>query len=202
MTRVFPQWGQSNTMSVSRISAPSALWVSSTSSLTSSAMGHLLVFFNYTKKRTAAQLPRFVRRPCRSASSGLLRDFDEVLEAGGIVDRDLAEHLAVEGHARLDEAGDELRVADAFGAGRRVDTGDPELTEVALLQLAVLGRKAHRAIDGLRRDAEQLGTGSVEAFCQLKAAAAAFAGSGSMGNTHCLLLLLISDPGAHARRSW
>ena len=71
-----------------------------------------------------------------------------------------------------------------------VDAGDPELAEVALLQLAVLGRETHRAIDSLGRGTEEFGAGAIEAFRQLKAATAAFAGSGSICNTHCLLLLI------------
>ena len=88
--------------------------------------------------------------------SGVLGDLDERLEALGIVDRDLAQHLAVQRDARLGETGDELGVADPLGARRRVDAGDPELAEVALLELAVDRRKAHGAIDGLRRGPEEL----------------------------------------------
>ena len=119
--------------------------------------------------------------------SGVLGDLNERLEAGGILNGDLADHLAVERHAGLDETGHELRVADALGAGSRVDAGDPELTEVALLELAVLGRKAHRAVDGLGSRTEKFGTRSIKALRQFKAAAAAFAGSGCISNTHCIL---------------
>ena len=108
---------------------------------------------------------------------GLLRDFDDLLEARRILDRDLAEHLAVQRHARLDEAGDELAVAQALGAGRRVDAGDPEVAEITLLQLAVDGRQALGAIDGLRRGAEEFRTGAPETLGKGQAAAAAFAGS-------------------------
>ena len=61
---------------------------------------------------------------------------------------------------------------------------------------------AHRAVDGLGRRTEEFGTGAIKSLRQFKALAAAFAGSGSIGNTHFLLLLYLSDPAAHARRSW
>ena len=44
--------------------------------------------------------------------------------------------------------------------------------------------------------------GSMQPTVWAVALAAAFAGSGSIGNTHFLLLLYLSDPAAHARRSW
>ena len=58
---------------------------------------------------------------------GVLRDLDDRLEARGILNRDLAEHLAVEHDAGLGETRDELRVADTLGAGGGVDAGDPKL---------------------------------------------------------------------------
>ena len=51
----------------------------------------------------------------------------------------------------------------------------------------------------LRRRAEELGAGAVEALRQLKAAAAAFAGSGSICSTHCILPLSVSAALKRAR---
>ena len=89
--------------------------------------------------------PRF----CSQSGLSLLRELDESLETGCVVDGDLGEHLTVQDHAGVDETSHELGVADALGAGRGADASNPELTEVALLQLAVDCRKATGAIDGL-----------------------------------------------------
>ena len=114
---------------------------------------------------------------CRQSVLRLLGEIDERLEAGGIVDGDLGKHLAVQDHASVDEPSDELGVADALRAGRRIDAGDPELTEVALLELAVDRRQATRAIDSLGGLTEVLAARTAEALGELKAAAAAFTGS-------------------------
>src|SRR3546814_9175327 len=54
-------------------------------------------------------------------------------KAGRVVHGDVRQHLAVEGDAGLHQAVHETAVADAVGAGRRVDAGDPQRTEIALL---------------------------------------------------------------------
>jgi hypothetical protein len=82
---------------------------------------------------------------------GLGCELDESLETGRVVDRDFGKHLAVQHHSGVDEASHELGVADALCTGGGTDASDPELTEVALLQLAVDCRKAAGAIDGLSR---------------------------------------------------
>ena len=79
----------------------------------------------------------------------LLGELNKRLETGGIVDCDLGKHLAVQDHASIDEAGNELGVADALCTRSGADTSDPKLTEVTLLELAVDRRKATGAIDGL-----------------------------------------------------
>ena len=118
---------------------------------------------------------------------GVLGDLDESLEASGIIDCDLADHLAVERDAGLDEPGDELRVAQALGARSGVDAGDPELTEVTLLELAMLSGKAHCAIDSLRSSTEEFGARSVETLGKFQAAATTLAGSRCICNSHCIL---------------
>ena len=104
-----------------------------------------------------------------------------------MIHRQVGQNLAVEVDVRLLQAADELGVGHAVHAGSRVDTGDPKLTEVTLFKLAVLGRKAHCAIDGLGCDTEKFAAAATETFRQLKAATATFTGRRSIGNTHCLL---------------
>ena len=123
----------------------------------------------------AVPLPVGSIRSCLGLALGVLRLLDDRLESGGIVDRDLAEALAVDHNAGLSEARDELRVVDALGTCGRVDTGDPELAEVTLAELAVDRGHSHRTIDGLRRYAEKFAARAPEALGELKAAAAAFA---------------------------
>ena len=57
-------------------------------------------------------------------------------ERCGIGDGQLGEHLAVDVHAGDLQAVHHLGIGQAVQAGRRVDAGDPQATEVALLLLA------------------------------------------------------------------
>src|SRR3546814_7729040 len=51
-------------------------------------------------------------------------------KAGRVVHGDVRQHLEVEGDAGLHQAVHEAAVADAVGAGRRVDAGDTLRTEI------------------------------------------------------------------------
>ena len=66
-------------------------------------------------------------------SLGLLRQHRE---RGGIGNRQLGQHLAVDVDAGNLQAVDQLGIAQAVDAGGRVDAGDPQAAEVALFQLA------------------------------------------------------------------
>ena len=66
-------------------------------------------------------------------SLGLLRQHRE---RGGIGDGQLGQHLAVDVDAGHLQAIHQPGVTQAVDAGRRVDAGDPQAAEVALLQLA------------------------------------------------------------------
>src|SRR3546814_2434457 len=85
-------------------------------------------------------------------------------KAGRVVHGDVRQHLAVEGDAGLHQAVHEAAVADAVGAGRRVDAGDPQRTEIALLLLAADVGVLQRLRDRLLGDAEDLATGVVIAL--------------------------------------
>ena len=67
------------------------------------------------------------------AESGfrLLRDRAKSL---GIVYSDIREHLAIDLNSGLGEAVDDAAIAQPVDAGRRVDTGDPQSAELALLR--------------------------------------------------------------------
>lgn len=67
------------------------------------------------------------------------------------MNRQLAEHFAVDRDLLLRERLDELRVADAVAADCGVDTRDPEPAEIALLQAAVAVGVGARADHGLVR---------------------------------------------------
>src|SRR5919198_2836917 len=62
-----------------------------------------------------------------------------------IVDRDIGEHLAVDLHAGLVQAVDQLRVAHALATRGRVDADDPQAPEVALSAAPVAIGVATRA---------------------------------------------------------
>src|SRR5690606_23792771 len=85
-------------------------------------------------------------------------------KARGVVHGDVGQHLAVEGDAGLHQAIHEAAVADAVGARRRVDAGDPQRTEIALLLLAADVGVLQRLRDRLLGDAEDLATGVVVAL--------------------------------------
>ena len=68
----------------------------------------------------------------------LLGGLDEGLERGGIGDSQLGDGLAVHLDASLLQAVHEAGIVDAERSDRRRNTGDPQLTELALLQLAAI----------------------------------------------------------------
>src|SRR5690606_17604732 len=77
---------------------------------------------------------------------------------GCIVHGDVRQHLAVERDAGLHQSVHEAAVAHAVHPGSRVDAGDPQRTEVALLVLAVDVGVLLRLDDRLLGDAEYLAT--------------------------------------------
>src|SRR5581483_4466237 len=65
----------------------------------------------------------------------------------GVVHGDVGEHLAIDLHARLVEAMDQLGVAQALAARRGVDAHDPKPPEVALARAAIAVGVPSRAHD-------------------------------------------------------
>src|SRR5690606_25923056 len=102
--------------------------------------------------------PGAVRNLCRQSALRLLRQRGK---PGRVVHGDVRQHLAVQGDAGLQQAVDEAAVAQAVGAGSRVDAGDPQRTEVALLLLAADVGVLLRLDDRLLGDAEDLAAGVV-----------------------------------------
>lgn len=102
---------------------------------------------------------------------GILREVDERLETHRILNRDFAEHLTVERHTSLDEAGNELAVAQTFSTGCRIDAGNPKVTEVTLLQLAMSSRQTLGAVDRLGSGAEKFGTSTAETLGEFQTVA-------------------------------
>src|SRR5688572_24684607 len=81
-----------------------------------------------------------------------------------VVHGDVRQHLAVEGDAGLQQAVHETAVAHAIDAGSRIDAGDPQRTEIALLLLATDVGVLQGLRDRLLGDAENLATGVVVAL--------------------------------------
>src|SRR4051812_36486397 len=80
---------------------------------------------------------------------------DHLGERRRLVDRELAELLAVEADVRLLQAGDQAVVGHAEGARRDVDARDPHLAVLALLALAADEGLLLRSLDRFDRDAEE-----------------------------------------------
>jgi len=59
----------------------------------------------------------------------------------------ISEHLAVDVYLLLVQRGDQPRVGSAVHPGRRIDAGDPELTECPLLGSSVTVGILHRLVD-------------------------------------------------------
>src|SRR5579859_3201326 len=64
--------------------------------------------------------------------------FGDRLERGGLVDREIGEHLAVDGDAGLRQAVDKHAVGHAERADGGVETLNPQRAEGALLALAIV----------------------------------------------------------------
>src|SRR5262245_60576227 len=99
----------------------------------------------------------FPPRRASVASAGLaergLGLLHQGVEGGRLAGGEISHHLAVHGDAGLLDAGDELRVGEAMGAGAGVDALDPEGAEIALLVAAVAIGVLQRLLDALERDA-------------------------------------------------
>ena len=78
---------------------------------------------------------------------GLLGDVCQRGERRCIVDSHIGEHLAVELDAGLLQTVHETGVRNAVDAGSRVDAGDPQTTDLALLVAAVALHALHRLHD-------------------------------------------------------
>ena len=61
---------------------------------------------------------------------GVLGDLDELGESRSVVHSQIGQHLAVEVDVGLLQTADELGVGHAVHAGSRVDTGNPQGTEI------------------------------------------------------------------------
>src|SRR5690606_22867462 len=110
--------------------------------------------------------------PCADSHDGTralrreraLRLFGQGRKPGRVVHGDVRQHLAIQGDAGLEQAVHEAAVAHAVDARRRVDAGDPQRTEIALLLLAADVRVLAGLDDGLLGDAEHLAAGVVIAL--------------------------------------
>src|SRR5690606_38321138 len=93
-----------------------------------------------------------------------LRLFGQRGKTRRVVHGDVRQHLAVQGDAGLEQTIHEAAVAHAVDAGSRIDAGDPQRAEIALLLLATDVRVLAGLDDRLLGDAEDLATGVVIAL--------------------------------------
>src|SRR5439155_1631401 len=108
----------------------------------------------------------------------------ERVEALRIVDRDLAELLAVEHDLRLLQAVDELRVAHAAHASRRVDAHDPQAPVHALLRVAVALREGPGSKERLAHRAPQGRASAAKTLSLLEVAVLLLAARRAQGDAH------------------
>src|SRR5262249_35828443 len=110
---------------------------------------------------------------------------DDLRERGGVGDREIAQHLAVEADLRLLQAVHQARVRRAVRARGGVDARDPQAAEVALLALAVRVRVNPRLANDFLCVREEARAGAVEAGRVLENAVTAAAGfESSFGAGH------------------
>src|SRR5258705_297421 len=83
-----------------------------------------------------------------------LRLFNDRLERGRLVDREIREHLAVDCHAGLGKPIDELGIVQAERTHGGIETLDPQGAERALSPLAVAEGILVRLLDRLLGDAD------------------------------------------------
>jgi hypothetical protein len=108
--------------------------------------------------------------------------FDKLIERLGIVDRDLAEHFAIEQNASALDAVDEAAVAGAAHAAGGSDACDPQAAEIAAAQTAIDERLAAGTHD---RDLGLLLVtvfGSPVAACGTKQSATGLRAGGAFAN--------------------
>src|SRR5690606_40096524 len=87
--------------------------------------------------------------------------FGQGRKPGRVVHGDVRQHLAVQGDPGLQQPVHEAAVAHAVDAGSRIDAGDPQRAEIALLLLAADVGVLTRLDDRLLGDAEDLAAGVV-----------------------------------------
>jgi len=109
--------------------------------------------------------------------------FNNRVERNGIVDRELAEILAVDDDVRLLQTRNEAAVSDAERAASSVNTNDPKLAEFGFAIPAVFVSVAVSAVDSVFCMAEATGFQPEIAFRLFQNAFATRAGCGSIGNS-------------------
>lgn len=102
---------------------------------------------------------------CRQRALGL---FGQRSKTGCVVHGDVSQDLAIQGDAGLQQTVHEAAVAQAVDAGSRIDTGDPQRTEVALLLLTADVGVLLCLDDRLLGDAEDLTAGVVIALGEIR----------------------------------
>ena len=102
---------------------------------------------------------------CRERALGLL---NQLGEAGGVLDGDISQNLAIQLGAGLLQAVDELRVAGVVQLAGSRDTNDPQRSVLALLLLAAGIGKLQAALDGFLRCLVELGFRKEISTCSLK----------------------------------
>src|SRR6185436_8389189 len=134
----------------------------------------------------ARRLSGFIER-----GFGLLCDGSK---SGGLVHRQIREHLAIDVDTGLLQAIDETAVAQVELAGRRVDALDPQRAEVAFLEPASAVRVLAGLDDGLLRRAEYLAAGVVVALRLLENfLVACTRGDASLYTCHWLVLAYLAN---------
>src|SRR5699024_975159 len=123
--------------------------------------------------------------------SGVLHRLDQGGKAAGIVDRHLAEHLAVQLDAGLLQAGHEGGVVHAQRTNSVVDAADPQVAELTLLHAAASQSVVAALHDLLLGHLKMLALGAVEALSELEHLLATCVSHRSAFNTcHSFYLLL------------
>ena len=117
-----------------------------------------------------------------------LGDFDQLAESGVVSSRKISDDFAVQRDLRSLESFHKSAVGQTGGAGGGVDANLPEHAEIPLLGFAVAEGVLASVIERVGGVTVKFGAAHSKAFGGFDRADAAFAGSGSVGNSHGLLI--------------
>lgn len=113
-----------------------------------------------------------------------LGDFDKLAESGGVSSGKISDDFAIKHDLRSFESLHKSAVGQTGGAGGGVDANLPEHAEITFLGLAIAEGVLASMIERIGGVSVKFGPAHAKALGSFQCADAAFAGSGSVGDSH------------------